>query len=74
MDVSITDKQKRERPADRPGAPPQEKLQILLVGLDHLLDHLAADRACLAAGQVDENSLLLNTSDILKISFPVVER
>ena len=52
MGVSITDKQKRERPADRPGAPPQEKLQILLVGLDHLLDHLAADRACLAAGQV----------------------
>ena len=30
----------------------QRKLQGLLVGLDHLLDHLAADRAGLAGGQV----------------------
>ena len=29
-----------------------DTLQVLLVGLDHLLDHLAADRAGLAAGQV----------------------
>ena len=28
------------------------KLQRLLVGLDHLLDHLAADRAGLAGGQI----------------------
>ena len=28
------------------------KLQRLLVGLDHLLDHLAADRAGLTGGQV----------------------
>jgi hypothetical protein len=28
------------------------KLQRLLVGLDHLLDHLAADRAGFAGGQV----------------------
>ena len=28
------------------------RLQVLLVGLDHLLDHLAAHRAGLAAGQV----------------------
>ena len=27
-------------------------LQALFVGLDHLLDHLAADGACLAGGQV----------------------
>ena len=27
-------------------------LQTLLVSLDHLLDHLAADAACLAGGQV----------------------
>ena len=27
-------------------------LQAVLVGLDHLLDHLAADRAGLAGGQV----------------------
>jgi len=27
-------------------------LQTLLVGLDHLLDHLAADTACLTGSQV----------------------
>ena len=31
---------------------PAGRLQALLVGLDHLLDHLAADRAGLTAGQV----------------------
>ena len=29
-----------------------DTLQVLLVGLDHSLDHLAADRAGLTAGQV----------------------
>ena len=29
-----------------------DTLQVLLVGLDHLLDHLAADRSGLTAGQV----------------------
>ena len=43
---------KKGRTAGRPGAHPQEKLQVLLVGLDHLLDHLTDDRTCLAAGQV----------------------
>ncbi len=33
-------------------------LQILLVGLDHLLDHLAAHGAGLAAGQVSVVALL----------------
>ena len=32
--------------------------QILLVGFDHLLDHLAADRARLAGGQVAVVALL----------------
>ena len=34
------------------------KLQALLVGLDHLLDHLAADGAGLAGGQVAVVALL----------------
>jgi len=36
----------------RPSSGSSGKLQVLLVGLDHLLDHLAADRAGLAGGQV----------------------
>ena len=52
------------------------KLQVLLVGLDHLLDHLAADRAGLAGGQVAVVAVLQIHADlpwctpnILKCSF-----
>ena len=39
-------------------------LQALFVGLDHLLDHLAADRAGLAAGQVAVVALLEVDTDL----------
>ena len=39
-------------------------LQVLLVGLDHLLDHLAADRAGLAGGQVTVVALLQVDADL----------
>jgi len=39
-------------------------LQTALVGLDHLLDHLAADGAGLAAGQVAVVTLLQVDTDL----------
>ena len=45
--------QKRDAPPQRDASPCIEgPLQALLVGLDHLLDHLAADGTGLAAGKV----------------------
>ena len=41
-----------------------KRLQGLLVGLDHLLDHLAADTAGLAAGQVAVVALLQVDTDL----------
>ena len=55
------ERRRRER-GGRPSAPASlghsGKLQVLLVGLDHLLDHLAADGAGLAGGQVAVVALL----------------
>ena len=45
------------------------KLQVLLVGLDHLLDHLAADRAGLAAGQVAVIAVLQVDAHLLRCVF-----
>ncbi len=42
----------------------EEWLHILLVGLDHLLDHLAADGARLAAGQVTVVAVLQVDADL----------
>ena len=42
----------------------RRSLQVLLVGLDHLLDHLAADRAGLAAGQVAVVAFLQIDADL----------
>lgn len=39
-------------------------LQVLLVALDHLLDHLAADRAGLAGGQIAVVALLEVDADL----------
>ena len=39
-------------------------LQVLLVGLDHLLDHLAAHRAGLTAGQVAVVAFLQIDADL----------
>ena len=41
------------------------KLQGLLVGLNHLLDHLAADRAGLAGGQVTVVAVLQVHANLL---------
>ena len=46
-----------------------ERLQVLLVGLDHLLDHLAADRAGLAAGQVAVIAVLQVDAHLLRCVF-----
>ena len=42
----------------------EEALQVLLVGLDHLLDHLAADRTGLTAGQVAVVTVLQVDADL----------
>ena len=41
------------------------KLQVLLVGLDHLLDHLAADRAGLTGSQIAVVAILQIHADLL---------
>ena len=41
------------------------RLQVLLVGLDHLLDHLAADGTGLAGGQVAVVALLEVDADLV---------
>ena len=43
---------------DPPFAPDGSLLHAVLVGLDHLLDHLAADRTGLTAGKVAVVALL----------------
>ena len=48
-------------------------LQALFVGLDHLLDHLAADRAGLAAGQVAVVALLEVDTDLPWCSFSILK-
>ena len=47
----------------------EEWLHILLVGLDHLLDHLAADGAGLAAGQVAVVAVLQVDAHLLRCVF-----
>ena len=47
----------------------ESRLQVLLVGLDHLLDHLAADRTGLAAGQVTVVTVLQVDADLLRCVF-----
>ena len=44
-------------------------LQVLLVGLDHLLDHLAADRAGLAGGQVTVVTVLQVDAHLMRCVF-----
>lgn len=44
-------------------------LQVLLVALDHLLNHLAADRAGLAAGQVAVIAVLQVDAHLLRCVF-----
>ena len=44
-------------------------LQILLVRLDHLLDHLAADRTRLAAGQVAVVTVLQVDAHLMRCVF-----
>ena len=44
-------------------------LQALLVGLDHLLDHLAADRAGLAGGQVTVVTVLEVDAHLMRCVF-----
>ena len=46
----FSQKERRGQPFDRPRS--ALLLQALLVGLDHLLDHLPTHRASLTAGQV----------------------
>ena len=41
-----------------------QSLQVLLIGLDHLLDHLAADGAGLTAGQVAVVAFLQVDADL----------
>ena len=43
----------------------KRSLQALLVALDHLLDHLAADRAGLAGGQIAVVALLEVDADLV---------
>ena len=47
----------------------EEWLHILLVGLDHLLDHLAADGARLTAGQVTVVAVLQVHADLMRCVF-----
>ena len=47
----------------------ESRLQVLLVGLDHLLDHLAADRTGLAAGQVAVVTVLQVDTDLMRCVF-----
>ena len=44
-------------------------LQVLLVGLDHFLDHLSADGTGLAAGQVTVVAVFKVHADILRCVF-----
>ena len=48
-------------------------LQVLLVALDHLLDHLAADRAGLAGGQIAVVALLEVDADLAWCSFSILK-
>ena len=48
---------------------PLRSLQVLLVGLDHLLDHLATDGAGLAAGQVAVVTVLQVDAHLLRCVF-----
>ena len=48
-------------------------LHAALVGLDHLLDHLAADRAGLAGGQVAVVALLEVDADLAWCSFSILK-
>ena len=41
-----------------------DTLQVLLVGLDHFLDHLAADRAGLTGGQIAVVAFLQIDADL----------
>ena len=41
-----------------------DTLQVLLVGLDHFLDHLAADRAVLTGGQIAVVAFLQIDADL----------
>jgi len=50
--------EKEEHPDSRRPSFILRFLQVLFVGLDHLLDHLATDRAGFAAGQVAVVTLL----------------
>ena len=47
-------------------------LQIALVSLDHLLDHLAADRTGLAGGQVAVVALLQVDADFLGCPYSIL--
>ena len=51
----------------------REKLHVALVGLDHLLDHLAADGAGFAGGQVAVVAVLEIDTDLLWCSFTILK-
>ena len=59
----------QKRTALKPSAFVRIWLQVLLVGLDHLLDHLAADGAGFAGGQVAVVAVLEVDADFPRRSF-----
>ena len=61
---------KRGRPLpDVPDLPKCLLLHAFFVGLDHLFDHLAADGARLAAGQVTVVAVLQVHADLMRCVF-----
>ena len=56
-------------PSSPPASGEKDLLHVALVGLDHFLDHLAADGAGLAAGQVAVVTVLQVDAHLLRCVF-----
>ena len=56
-------------PSSPPASGEKDLLQVALVGLDHFLDHLAADGAGFAGGQVAVIAVLQVDADLPRRSF-----
>ena len=64
-DFSISEEQTEKEESVFTDSSFKGKLQVLLVRLDHLLDHLAADRAGLAGSQVTVIAFLQVDANLL---------
>ena len=75
MPIARAIRQQEARRGDTRGAPAAKSLlHAVLVGLDHLLDHLAADGAGLAAGEVAVIALLQVDADFTWCVFTSIHR